>query len=124
MKANYKIKLNESNIQKLEEAKIQALKQLIPLLSTEVESAQVVPFAEGTLKDSVSYGVENMKGYISWNTPYARRLYFHPEFNFRQDMHVNACGLWMDYWVKGDGKNWVKSAYSKLLKECSKGVLK
>lgn len=35
------------------------------------------------------------------NTPYARRLYFHPEYNFDKGENRSAGGKWLKYWLKG-----------------------
>ncbi|MEN1938974.1 minor capsid protein [Paenibacillus sp. 102] len=36
------------------------------------------------------------EGHIEWNTPYARRLYWNPQYNFSQDVNPNARGLWFE----------------------------
>lgn len=129
-------KINKKALDILSAAHEKALPLTVENLSTAIESAQVVPFGQGyrskdgalvaggTLKRSQSHGVIDGRGFISWNTPYARRLYFHPEYNFSKLEHANAKGLWCDYWIYQDGKKDVISAYGKLLKMCAKGVIK
>lgn len=63
---------------------------------------------EHVLKDSNYYipkdtGALETSGTISstgkqviWNTPYARRLYWNPQFNFSKDVNPNARGLWFE----------------------------
>jgi hypothetical protein len=46
-------------------------------------------------------------------TPYARRLYFHPEYNFRKSNNANAGGKWFEGFLNDD---FVQSAYAALLK--------
>ncbi|TBX83975.1 minor capsid protein [Bacillus cereus] len=36
------------------------------------------------------------EGHIEWNTPYARRLYYNPQYNFSKDVNPNAKGLWFE----------------------------
>ncbi|MBD5797198.1 minor capsid protein [Bacillus pseudomycoides] len=36
------------------------------------------------------------EGHIEWNTPYARRLYYNPPYNFSHDVNPNAMGLWFE----------------------------
>ncbi|WP_282171807.1 minor capsid protein [Cytobacillus firmus] len=36
------------------------------------------------------------KGKIVWSTPYARRLYYNPQYNFSKDVNPNAQGLWFE----------------------------
>lgn len=129
-------KLNKKALETLNQAHEKALPLTVETLSTNIETAQVVPFGQGyrnkdgawvaggTLKKSKSHGVKNGKGFISWNTPYARRLYFHPEYNFSKLEHANAQGLWCDYWIYRDGKKDVANAYGDFLKRNAKGVIK
>lgn len=117
-------KINKKALDILNAAHEKALPLTVENLSTAIESAQVVPMRDGILKDSESHGVVDGRGFISWNTPYARRLYFHPEYNFSKLEHANARGLWCDYWIYQDGKKDVINAYGKLLKMCAKGVIK
>lgn len=35
-------------------------------------------------------------GEVIWNTPYARKLYYNPQYNFSKDSNPNAQGLWFE----------------------------
>ena len=48
------------------------------------------------------------------DTPYARRLYFHPEYNFKRGNNANAGGKWFDSFLNDD---FIVNAYGKLLKQ-------
>ena len=128
IKAKATIKLNDSAIDKIMSAKIKTVGIVLEALKTDVSQRQVVPFADGTLKDSVTTGylekADHVIGWIGWNTPYARRLYFHPEYNFRKDKHINAMGLWMDFYMNGPGRVWLDEAFVNALKIASGGVVK
>lgn len=128
MKAKVTVQLNDSNIAKLADGTEKAMKILLDALETDVSQRQVVPFRDGLLKDSVSTGTMVKEGYtlgwIGWDTPYARRLYFHPEYNFRQDKHANACGLWMSFYEYGPGRDWIEKSYATALKIAAGGVIK
>lgn len=117
------IEWDMAKIEKIAKAGEKALGYTVDALSTEIESYQVVPFRDGILVDSQNHGVEDGVGFISWNTPYARRLYYHPEYNFNQDKHVNARGLWCDNWVYGDGNHWLKNTYISFLKQEVGGLI-
>lgn len=123
-KVNISVTLNQSAVSKIKEAVGPALEMTMDALATEVENRQVVPFRDGILKDSEHHGVVGGKGFMSWDTPYARRLYYHPEFNFNKDKHINAQGLWLDYWIYGDGRSWLINAAGLFLKKNSGGVIK
>lgn len=36
------------------------------------------------------------EGQVIWQTVYARRLYYNPQFNFSKDKNPNARGLWFE----------------------------
>lgn len=123
-KVKVEITLNQEVIDKIKSAATPTLEMTMDALATEIESKQVVPFRDGILKDSEHHGVVDNKGYISWDTPYARRLYYHPEYNFSKDKHINARGLWCDYWQYGDGRKWLANTVGIFLKMNSGGVIK
>ncbi|WP_342045919.1 minor capsid protein [Bacillus sp. OTU530] len=50
------------------------------------------------------------EGLLIWDTPYARRLYHHPEYDFSQDKNPNASGLWFEYAKAAKGDHWVRLA--------------
>ena len=111
-----KIVWDKQGLTKLDKAMITALKLSADLLQNEIRNEQVVPRKEGTLQNEAFTANKDTadKGYIrfTFNTPYARRLYFHPEYNFhkvpwddghgnRGEGNINAQGEWMKLWFKG-----------------------
>ena len=79
IKIKAKLELNQEAIKKIQDAAIKALPLTMESMKTEINNMQVVPKETGNLEESVKTGVEKGKGYISYNTPYARRLYYHPD---------------------------------------------
>lgn len=124
MKIKATLKLNQEAIEKIQDAAIKALPLTMEAMKTEINNMQVVPKETGNLEESAKTGAEGNKGYISYNTPYARRLYYHPEYNFRQDKNPNAQGRWMDSFIYGPKKDWLAKAYGEFLKRLSGGVIK
>lgn len=47
------------------------------------------------------------KGKIIWDEPYARRLYYNPQYNFSKDMNPNAQGLWFEAAKSNKLQSWV-----------------
>ena len=91
------------------------------LLQDEIRDAQVIPRMDGTLSGE-AFKVDDShakSGVVrfSFNTPYARRLYYHPEYNFRTDQNPNAQGLWLRHWQK-------KGKHAKRPKEIFESLLK
>lgn len=107
IKVNSKVKLNMSAIRNLTGAQVTALEQTAEALHTEVVQAQVVPFDTGNLQNESMFvdTSESKQGKVTLvhSTPYARRLYFHPEIKFHTDENPNAKGKWFEDW-EPDGK--------------------
>lgn len=105
MKVNSTIDLNLQKIRELTDAQVTALEQTAENLREEVKQAQVFPRDTGTLQGegtSIDYS-ESKQGKVSIvsTTPYARRLYFHPEYHFHTDENPNAKGKWYEDWLPG-----------------------
>lgn len=105
IKVSSKVKLNMPVIKKLTQAQKTALEQTAEALHTEVVQAQVIPRDTGNLQGE-SFFVDtsdSASGKVSLvhSTPYARRLYFHPEYNFTKDENPNARGRWFEDWQPG-----------------------
>jgi hypothetical protein len=102
-------------------AQVTALEQTAEALHTEVVQAQVMPRDSGHLQnDSTFVDCSRSKsGKVSLvsQTPYARRLYFHPEYNFRTTENPNAQGKWLEDWINGDKKDFCKDTFSALYKQ-------
>ena len=105
IKVKSTVKMNFPRIRQLEQAQVTALEQTAEALHTEVVQAQVMPFDTGALQNEgtfVDYS-ESRQGKVSIisNTPYARRLYFHPEYHFKTKEKPNARGKWYTDWPPG-----------------------
>lgn len=109
IKVKSTVKMNFPRIRQLEQAQVTALEQTAEALHTEVVQAQVMPFDTGALQNEgtfVDYS-ESRQGKVSIisNTPYARRLYFHPEYHFQTKENPNARGKWYEDWLPGGKKS-------------------
>jgi hypothetical protein len=120
-----RVKLDQSKISKLIQAQNKALELTAWAIVSDIVSSQVVPFDVGTLERSVYVEAEEILAAVGFNTPYARRLYYHPEYNFRTDKNPNAQGRWMDMYLKGGGKeNFAQDTFTKFLKQLAGGIIK
>lgn len=122
------MKLDQSKINKLAQAQIQALEMTAEAVKSDVVASQVVPKDVGTLERSAYVETSQSKegkAAVGFNTPYARRLYWHPEYNFRTDKNPNAQGKWMHMYLPGGSKKtFVQDTFSKLLKQLAGGLIK
>lgn len=116
MRVNSKVTINRAKIRQLNQAAIIALEQTGEALHKEIQQAQVVPRKDGTLQGEgmfVDTSKSNQgKVSIVSSTPYARRLYYHPEYKFHKEKwkdskrkehngNPNAKGHWFEDWQKG-----------------------
>lgn len=105
MKVNSKIKLDFGKIQQLSDAAERALYDTADRLQKEVQQAQVMPFDTGALQNDFTFIDDSELGQgiivLVSSTPYARRLYFHPEYNFQTRENPDAKGKWYEDWLPG-----------------------
>lgn len=121
MKVKSTVKLNMPRIKQLSQAAVTALEMTGEALHTEVVQAQVMPFETGNLQNEstfVDYS-ESAQGKVTLvsSTPYARRLYYHPEYNFQTNENSNAQGEWYKDWLPGGSKaNFTSKAFKEFFK--------
>ncbi len=48
------------------------------------------------------------------HTPYARRLYFHPEYHFDKGENPHARGKWYEDWISGRKKTFCQDAFTEI----------
>lgn len=127
MQVKSTVKMNFPRIQQLTQAAVTALELTGEALHTEIIQAQVVPRMDGALQGEgffVDYSnCKNGKVTLTHATPYSRRLYYHPEYNFhtgpweeewvdkygkkhhvKHDGNPNAKGKWFEDWEPGGSK--------------------
>ena len=122
MQVKSTVKLNMPRIRQLSAAAVKALEDTAEALHGEVKDAQVVPMDTGNLTNEAFFcdysEVEAGKVTLVHDTPYARRLYYHPEYNFQKEYHANAKGKWYEDWMEG-GKHadFAPNAFKKFYKK-------
>lgn len=120
------IELNNAKINILIEAHKKALEMTTEAVLSDIKTSAVVPKDTGELERSGFVDLSEIKNYIArivFDTPYARRLYWHPEYNFRKDKNANAQGKWMESYLTGEKQQFIKETYSKFFKMLSKGLI-
>lgn len=120
------VKIDNVKINKLIEAHKKALEMTADAVLSDIKTSAVVPKDTSMLEDSAFVDKSELMNSIArivYDTPYARRLYWHPEYNFRHDKNPNAKGKWMDDYLYGEKKEFIKDTYSKFFKMLSKGLI-
>lgn len=117
---NSTIKINEAKLKKLTQAQFDSLAQTADALLTDIRDEQLMPFDTGNLQNDSTFvdDSQKQKGRVSIVTtaPQARRLYFHPEYNFRRNNNSNAGGKWWESYISGDKKDRPAKFYKGIFK--------
>lgn len=110
-----RVELNMSVLNMLDNAQFEALAQTADATLTELRDRQVMPFDTGNLQNDSTSVDDSQKTTVSIVTtaPQARRLYFHPEYNYRRGNNSKAGGKWFESFLND---NFIKNAYCELLK--------
>ena len=148
---NSKVKLNFGVLKQLDRTAQTALEQTTDALLSEVKNAQVMPFDTGNLNNESTFAdysnLANGVTSIVSDTPYARRLYFHPETvnvrnyvikkgkragkrvngyiagkaDFSKKYHANAKDHWFEDWQKGGTReNFCVETFAKIYRRLNR----
>lgn len=119
--AGEKVTIFTDKLEQIDIAAQRALELTAEIVHGEVVQAQVVPFRTGHLQNDSTFVDASMsaEGHVDIvsSTPYARRLYYHPEYNFWQEENPNAGAKWFAPWADGgDNHDKVTETFAALLK--------
>ena len=113
-KANGKV--NMKNINLLNNMFIECFDKSVHDMHEDLKKSQTMPYKTGATQETQEILIENKKGIrklkLATKTPYSRRLYFHPEFNFSRAHNVNAQGMWLETYLNGQKKDYVIDAFA------------
>lgn len=127
MKVNVKVTINQAALKNLEQIQQQAIEMTAEAVKSDIVTSQVVPKDTNQLELSGFVDPSELKkGKVKlvYDTPYARRLYWHPEYDFRTDKNPHARGKWMEPYYAGDKQKFVKQTFAAFVKQLSKGMIK
>ena len=116
-----RVTLFRRSVPQLTEAQTAALEKTVEALHTEVQQAQVMPRDTGALQNEKTFvdktNAKNGKVLRVSEGPYARRLYYHQEYNFHKEENLDAKGRWLEDWMPGGRKeNFVQETFAENLR--------
>lgn len=122
MAVSSKVTINKTRVKQLQKAQITALEKTAEAIHTNLVQSQTMPFGIGTLQNDSTFAdlSESNKGHASLvsSTPYARRLYFHPEYDFSTDENPNAGAQWYEPYLEGGTKaDYASKVYKRFYKK-------
>ena len=89
-------------------------------MKTDLVQSQTMPFDTGALQNNSTFVDDSKKNQnkvsIVSDTPYARKLYFHPEFNFQKGNNPNAGGQWFEPYISGNKKDFAEKTFKKFMR--------
>lgn len=124
MKVHVKVELYPDKIRRLADAVTLSVEQAAEAVKSDIDASHTVPKNTGELERSGFVRVSKSRFQIVYDTPYARRLYWHPEYKFRQDKNTNAGGLWLQPYIDGEKKGFFKKTFMARLKANTGGLIK
>lgn len=119
------VKLNIGNIRLIEDSISEALVEAGEAVRQDVQQSQTMPFDTGQLQNRsteldtkrAKYGVVS----VFSDTPYARRLYFHPEYRFNREHNPSAGAEWFKPYISGAKKDYAQKVFAHSLKSKTGG---
>lgn len=110
-----RITINSQALRQINQNALRALVMTADALHTEIANAEVIPFKDGGLSGEFFYVDDSRlpQGEVALvnHTPYARRLYYHPEYNFHRTVWTDSKGThgahrfagakWFRFWSPG-----------------------
>ena len=113
-------KVNTSALKNINKNAIDSLIKTAMALKTDLQQSQTMPFDKGDLQNKQTFvdDSESASGKVAVITegPQARRLYFHPEYNFQKKNNPNAGGMWFEPYLNGSKKDFVQNAFKQFMR--------
>lgn len=116
-----RIRIDPKGLRKIHRVSKQAAEIAIEAVKTDVIASQVMPFDTGDMQNNQTFTTisaygETTAARLVTGAPQARRLYYHPEYNFQTVHNANAGAYWLEPWIHGGKKNFAFEAFVHALK--------
>lgn len=122
-----KITLDMQAIRMLEDEAKKSAELAMEQLQQEIQNEQTMPFDNGDMQNNQTFvaveGEDTINGedlyFVSLITgsPQARRLYYHPEYKFQRGKNQNAGAKWLESYISGDKKDFVRDTFVEIYKK-------
>lgn len=115
------IKFDYKAIAMLENAVKESAMTAMEQVESDLISSVTMPFDTGDMQNNQTFvaveGEDTINGEDVYSvalvtgSPQARRLYYHPEYNFYHGHNKNAGAAWLEPYISGDKKDLAKEAF-------------
>lgn len=113
------VKWDLAAIAKIREAVGAAAEEALEATYSNLVESQTMPFDTGDMQNNQTFVEQTEQGAVLiTGSPQARRLYYHPEYNFKQSEGANGTrgAKWLEPYISGDKKDFVRDEFAKALK--------
>ncbi|MBP3939490.1 MAG: hypothetical protein IK955_08770 [Clostridia bacterium] len=115
-----KVELNMANINAIERKIQRGIQKTADQVRKDVQQSETMPFKSGQLQNRSTFvdtsELADNTAYVVSDTPYARRLYFHPEYDFNKDENKNAGGKWFETYISGEKKDYAQKVFAQFMR--------
>lgn len=112
------IKLDYAKIRQIEQAALASASETLEAVYTDLVSSQTMPFDTGDMQNNQTFVERTENGAVLiTGSPQARRLYYHPEYNFQRGKNTNAGAFWLDPYISGSKKDFVKAEFTEIFRK-------
>lgn len=113
-----KITLDMQVIKMLEDEAKKSAELAMEQLQQDIQNEQTMPFNTGDMQNNQTFvAVEENCTRLVTSSPQARRLYYHPEYKFQRGKNQNAGAKWLEPYISGDKKDFVRDAFVEIYKK-------
>lgn len=118
---NVKITLDPTAIASIEQAARDAAAETLEAVYTDLVSAQTMPFDTGDMQNNQTFVDKTDSGAVLvTGSPQARRLYYHPEYNFQRGKNSKAGAKWLEPYISGEKKDFAADEFTAAFKRRAK----
>lgn len=120
------VKWDPQFIKMIQEAAKTAAAEALEVTYSDLVESKTMPFDNGIMQNNQTHvKLDNVdlsgdgKICIALTTDaiQARRLYYHPEYNFQQGKNPNAGAKWLEPYISGEKKDFVSNEFAKAFKK-------
>lgn len=113
------IKLDYARIRQIEQAAKAAAAEALEVLYTDLVSSKTMPFDTGDMQNNQTFVESTENGAVLiTGSPQARRLYYHPEYNFQQKEGANGSrgAYWLEPYISSGKKDFVQTKFTEIFR--------
>ena len=113
-------KLYPDAVAKINKAVQTSLRKTADVVLDDLIQSQTMPMDSGNLQNNSTFVDDSQaaKGVVSIvsDTPYARRLIFHPEYHYNKANNPKAGGEWFEPYLTGTKKDYAQKVFAAFMR--------